>query len=797
MPSRISSPDKRPRSFARRLGAGLAIVFVLVLLAMAAVVLGLRHRLAITVAPLEGTLRLAGLSAPVTIRRDAHGVPHIEAENVNDLLLAQGWVTASDRLWQMDMARRLPAGEAAEVLGQPLVKHDTRERILGLRDVAARMERTMPQEQRAQLEAYARGVNAFLAAQQLPAEFSLLMYKPRPWRPLDSILVALSMAEMLDERWPVKIEREQVEARLRAHGDTALAADLYPTGSWRDHPPVPNAPGISDPQEVPEIPLDPSQTKAQPPLLPVGEVLSLSSLCASCRPGSNEWAVSGVHTASGKPLLANDMHLGHSIPDVWYESELHAGSFHVAGVTVPGLPFIAVGHNDHIAWGFTALGGDTQDVYVEGGAPGTGVGTALIPERIRVRGGRDVDLNVERTTRGPVITPLLPGERRVLSLHWAIYDDAAQGLPLYALDSALDWASFRAAASHWWAPTLNVAYADDAGHIGYQAVGLIPTRAGGLQGVPAPAAIGQWTGYVPFDALPSILDPEGGIVATANSRITPDGYPYPLTLDWASPYRNERIYHWLNSKQKLTRADMVTLQTDVYSEVDQEIAQRMAYAIDHAPHAGARAREAADILRSWNGVMGVDSPAAAIVTRAEEAFWPAVLGAKIGDGWKLYDWSESTFAREQMITGQPAAWLPPAYRSWNEFLLALVEGAIQDGPTHLRDWRYGAKHTIAMEHPLWRLLPGAHAEIGPLPQSGGLSTVKQVSGNLGPSQRFTADFGNLDGATENIVMGESGDPASPYFRDQWASWYGGTTFSLPFSPVAVAAAARHTLRLVP
>ena len=215
------------------------------------------------------------------------------------------------------------------------------------------------------------------------------------------------------------------------------------------------------------------------------------------------------------------------------------------------------------------------------------------------------------------------------------------------------------------------------------------------------------------------------------------------------------------------------------------------------PGRSARAREAADLLRSWDGVLGVDSPAAAIVTRAEGGFWPAVLGAKIGDGWKLYDWSESTYAREQLITQQPARWLPPGYAGWNDFLAGLVDAALKDAPADLRNWRYGSIHTIALEHPLWRLLPGSHSGVGPVPQTGGQSTVKQVSGDLGPSQRFTADLSDEDLSTENIVMGESGDPASEFYRDQWASWYGGRTFALPFSPGAAQAGARHTLRLVP
>lgn len=787
------------RAAFRRIAFVLGSILVVFLLATGAGLLSLHHRLRTSLAPLDGTRRLPGLSAPVTVRRDARGVPHFEAANLDDILAAQGWVTASDRLWQMDMARRLPAGEAAEVLGSALVPHDRAERIEGLRDVAARMIASMPPPQLAQLAAYSRGVNSYIAEAEahgtLPAEFSLLFYKPAPWRPVDSVLVALSMAEMLDQRWPTKLKREQVTARLQARGFGALAPDLYPTGSWRDHPPVPSAPAISDPQEVPQIPLDPSQVLATPPILPLHDLLALPKTCPGCRPGSNEWAVSGAHTASGKPLLSNDMHLTHGIPDLWYESELHAGSFHVAGVTVPGLPWISAGHNDHIAWGLTALGGDTQDLYLEpADAP-----VQHEHEVIHVRGGADVPLDVERTAHGPLITSLLKDEHRPIALHWAIYDQQAQGLPLFALDSATDWPSFRAALATWWAPTLNTAYADDAGHIGYQAVGLIPVRSGSLQGLPVPAGsqAGEWTGFIPFEALPSTLDPQSGIVATANSRVTPDGYPYQLTLEWASPYRNERIWKWLGGKTGLTPADMLTLQTDVYSEVDQEIAQRLAYAVDHATHPSQRAREAADLLRSWNGVLAINSPAAAIITQAEQAFWPAVLMPKIGDAWRLYDWSESSYAREQLIARQPAEWLPPGSGSWNDFLAGLVETALKSAPADLKSWRYGAIHTIEIEHPLWKLLPGFHAGIGPLPQSGDQSTVKQVSGDLGPSQRFTADLADPDRSTENLVMGESGDPASPYFRDQWKSWYGGTTFALPFTPAAVQAAAQHTLRLEP
>jgi penicillin amidase len=367
------------------------------------------------------------------------------------------------------------------------------------------------------------------------------------------------------------------------------------------------------------------------------------------------------------------------------------------------------------------------------------------------------------------------------------------------MDTAENWTDFRNALSQWWAPTQNVVYADDQGHIGYQAIGLIPERPGGLAGVPITDTQHEWQGWIPFDQLPSAFDPPDGILATANARVTPDGYPTPLTLEWAEPYRNERIWKWLQPKDKLTQADMLTLQTDVYSEVDQEIAQRLAYAIDHATHTDAQLRQAADLLRTWDGVVGVDSAAAAIV--ASVHFLPAILQPKLGDDYRLYRWAESMYAAEQIIMKEPPAWLPPHYATWDDFLADLVHQGLAQAhaPADLARWRYGDVHPVDVEHPLFGLLPWFKdwTGTGAQPQSGDTTTVKQVSRTFGPSQRFTIDWVNVDAATENILMGESGNPLSPYYRDQWPYWYGGKTFSLPFTDQAVSAATAHTLRLEP
>ncbi len=426
---------------------------------------------------------------------------------MDDLLEAQGFVVAQDRLWQMDMARRAAAGELAELLGPSVVEHDKLQRVIQIRPAAEHLTATMPEDQRHMFEAFAHGVNAFIAAHQdtLPAEFRLLGYKPRPWQPVDSWLVALNMVQRLDTLFPWKLDRERVQAKLAPN----LAEQLYPVTTWRDHPPTQPIPDLTAPQQdIPEVPPDERQSSLED-LLRLREILKLGAdPCDGCRPGSNEWAVSGAHTVSGKAMLSNDMHLEHSIPDIWHEEDLQAGSFHVAGLTVAGIPLIVAGHNEHIAWGFTTLNGDVQDVYVEKtnrqGEYWTGNGWRQPEhdrERIRVRFGQDVVLDVERTDHGPVITPLLPHEQRMLALKWTLYTTPIGGLPLQALDAASNWTEFRQAVSQWWGPTQNMAYADDQGHIGYQAVGLFPIRPAGLSGVPivetgtAADSQHEWQGY--------------------------------------------------------------------------------------------------------------------------------------------------------------------------------------------------------------------------------------------------------------------------------------------------------------
>ena len=771
----------------------------------------------------DGTVRLSGLVAPVIVTYDSLGVPHIAASNLGDLFFAQGYVTAQDRLWQMDMTRRFASGDLAVVLGPQYVKYDREQRILGLRQVAESVVAGMDAGQRAHFEAYAAGVNAYIDQHQktLPLEFRFLLYFPHVWTVEDSVLVGLSMTEFLNHGlYKDKLEKENILAKLGPE----LTADLFVNTSWRDHPPGANSssieneiPGKTTPDEedeaAPQSPKGgqnkaPAGGKGHSELTPIDRLLGLRE--QRFRPGSNNWVISGAHTASGKPLLSNDMHLELEIPNVWYEAHLTAGDFDVAGVTLPGVPYVIVGHNRRIAWGFTNLGPNVEDLYVE---KFNDKGEYLTPqgwvqpghrqEIIRVKGGPEETVDVVVTRHGPIISDLVPGEGRKLALQWTVYDPRASHIPFFAVDSAKNWQDFEAAFSQFGAPAQNVVYADVDGHIGYQATGLVPIRATGDGSVPVPGDDDshEWTGYVPYDQLPSVYDPPSGMIATANGRVTPDGYLYPLSIEWMSPFRTQRIYKLLNAGKKFTPPDMLAIQTDIVSTFDRFCAERFVYAVDHTSKASPRAKSAADLMRTWDGTMDTDSAAATIAVFSRDKLEELLLQPKLGDEWKKYKWFMSPVWLENVLTHQPPRWLPANYSSYDELLTAAVEAAVNDASATrvLAMWKWGRVHRVDIKHPFWSHFPilKKGAGTGSLPLSGNEETVKQVGPHFGPSERLTVDFADLDHTTLDIVNGESGNIFDGHYNDQWDAYYHGRTFSLPFSEEAVQRAGVHHLRLQP
>ena len=822
--SRTAKTRRTPTS---RILLGLSMA-VLILLAG---VLAYAYHVAHSALPqLDGRVQISGLSAPVTVTRDSHGVPTIEAANLDDLFFAQGYVTAQDRLWQMDVMRRFGSGELSEILGEATLKIDREQRILGLRAAVRKAIEMVSARERSFFEAYARGVNAYIATHhdRLPIEFRILRYTPQPWSAEDSVVIAYVLVKDLNYHYFFDaLSREKILAKLGPE----LTADLYVNRSWHDRPPTvmredlnqpDNNTGDSDDEDDDDSP-DNSVTREKNP---AGKTLPIAALSRDAFSGegvpvngSNNWVVSGAHTVTGKPLLSNDMHLGHQMPSLWYEAHLHSGTLDVAGVTLPGMPYVFVGHNQRIAWGFTNVGPTVTDVYVENfnaqGAYQTPSGWAQPEHRgevIHVKDKPDVHVDVKITRHGPVITDLVPGETRPLALRWTIYDGLH--IPLFDVNTAQNWEEFRRAFSLLDAPGQNVVYADVDGNIGYQTTGKVPIRVGdGTLPVSGTDNAHEWTSYIPFDKLPSIYNPPSGIIATANGRITPDNYPNSISMEWEAPWRTARIYHVLESGRQFSAADMLALQTDIHSEAVLFAAERFVYAVDHASKPSARAKQAADLMRSWDGRMQAASAAPTIAENSILQLRRLLLEPKLGStpadpknaaavlSWRTYSWEMRSVWLENVMLHRPKRWLPAAFPNYDELLTAAVEAAVNGPivPKDLASWRWGAFNAVEIEHPILGKIPILRRWSGPgvQEQSGSGYTVKAVTRTHGPSERFTANMADLDQSTLNIVTGQGGNFLSPYYMDQWKAWYEGTTFTLPFSANAVEGAKAHRLVLEP
>ncbi len=766
------------------------------------------------------TLKLAGLKSSVTVRRDERGIPYIEAANEADLYFAQGYVTASDRLWQMELGRRFARGELAEILGRDALEEDKRHRTYGFAQVVEAEIAQAPPQARAQLELYAQGVNAFVSSldeKSWPPEFRILQFKPRPWTPADSLLVIKNFGEALNTSWPTDIVMETGLPLLPADKRDALLIETSPldvlvvgTDNVRK-----KAAAIA-PQTDSSSRLETLQTLAQ-----IENNMARSferlGLFAEDRAASNNWVVSGKRTASGKPLLANDPHLGASAPSIWYMMHLSAPGMRVAGVTSPGLPGIVIGHNERIAWGFTNVGPDVQDLYVETFdkenprkymTPAGWREAVVRREEIKVRKGfldsstEIVPLDVTITRHGPIV---LEKNGKRYALRWTALDpklnDAAG---FQALNSARNWKEYVAALSSYTGPMQNMVYADVDGHIGYYAAGRVPIRKSGDGNVPYDGSTdaGEWTGFIPYDKLPHLFDPPSGIIVTANQRIVGRDYPYFLTHLWPAPYRARRILDLLQAKPKLTIEDFRAIQGDTHSIATATFAREFVKLArgQAASASDGKWGETIQLLETWDGRMNADSRPAllAAVMRAEfsNRIFTAALGAELA---KSYTWPNRDTLIDRIITEKLTEWLPKEFKDYAE-MLRTCERAARETLTKRfgadeSKWTWGQNAQVRFPHPLAAVpLIGQQFSIPAFPQNGSGGTVN-VGRNV--SMRFIADPGDWDKTQHGITLGESGLPNSPHWKDQLEDWRNTTPRAFPFSKAAVMSATRETLVLEP
>jgi penicillin amidase len=766
----------------------------------------LEQRAVASLAQLRGSVPVPGLEHPVRVQRDRWGVAHIYAANQHDLFLAQGYVVAQDRLFQMELWKRSGQGRLAEVMGpQALARDLNARRLLYRGDLQAEYASYSP-DTRQILEAFTAGINAYIAAldkpggPKLPLEFHIAGFKPEPWQPADCLnrLAAYSMTS--------NASRELLHAKMLTLLGAETASDLFDFD--------------------PKVRLDPAPgadySGLSPALLKdlVGSDMR-SAFDARILQESNNWTVSGALTASGKPLLANDPHRVVAEPSLRYIVHLVAPGWNVIGAGEPALPGVAAGHNEQIAWGFTIFGLDQQDLYLETLDPKRPLEYAteqgwqrmqVIDQVIAVRGAPSVRVQLKYTRHGPV---LWEDGTRALALRWVGAEPGSAGyLGSLALDRAHSWQEFEAAMPRWKVPSENIVYADRAGNIGEHSTGLAPWRKNwtGLLPVPGNGEY-EWSGFIPNDQLPHSFNPPSGFLASANQRMTPPDFPYAVGFEWADPVRFMRITQVLDKAKargvKLQVSDMQDLQADVVSLLAKEL-QELLRGMAPAAAAAPETRAALAMMLDWDGALRADSPNAALfeywVLQLQEEIKtrlvPEAARAAFGElsrvrlAQELLQPSRAVFGAEAG-TARDALLIQTLARARAE--LAAERGADP------RQWTWGAIHTMTFRH----VLDGTPAtaallDRGPMRRSGDGEVVQATSfgsrsfdQTAGASYREIFDLNDWDRSVGINAPGQSGQPQSKHYDDLLPLWLTARYFPLSYSKSAVDAVTVDTLYLTP
>ena len=800
-----------------RLPAGVLALPVAAAAAVLSVAVAARRLMRRPVPAPSGRLTCQGLHEPAEIIRDEWGVPHIYAANDHDLFFAQGFTHAQDRLFQMDLNRRVGLGRLAEIMGPLGISMDKFAHYLGWPRAARSQVAGTDEATAAVIAAYSAGVNTFIATQPLPAEFKVLAYRPAPWDALAMSAWATVLAWGLSCNW----ETELLRAWLLDELGPERAADMtpvYATGYTTTLPDEQVGRRLSE-----GLLSAFRETVAHGP---VGAPIFGQGL------GSNNWVVSGAHTASGRPQLANDPHLPPVFPTIWYANHLCGGHYHVTGFTLPGVPGVAIGHNDHCAWGLTNAFPDVQDIYIERFDPQDPTryevndqwrAADVTQETIAVRGLRDVHITVRATRHGPVFSDILPGDHADLSYNWAQFHGGNHLHSILDINRAADWPSFHEGLRHWFFPSQNVVYAGVDDTIAYAMPGLVPRRRSGNGLSPVPGWIDdfEWDGFIPFDELPVYVNPAEGFIATANNCVTGDDYPHWLTGEWMPDYRVRRIRQRLAEYSAMTLDDHRHIQTESISLMARRFLSAALPVANATEMADPQLRDALQRLAAWNDDMAVDSIPATLYFGWQVHFTRAAMAQAVGERR-----AEKLFAKGDSVgfpympfyeIGYELAlrWLEGNRPDWIGDVRPLLLPALRRTLDVVRDelghdpagWAWGRVHRIAFEHEMARI-PGIGRLWKPvtIPAAGDGYTINQsdLSPHFPPdpstviaSCRLIIDVGAWDECLAALPGGQSGHPASPHYQDRIAEWQAGRYFPLLFSRDKVTAAAEGTWMLVP
>ncbi|MDG4849782.1 penicillin acylase family protein [Peribacillus frigoritolerans] len=767
----VAVPQQKPkRKWRKRALWSFGILIILLLSVLIAANVFLSRALPET----KGEISLPGLLKPVTVVRDSSGVPHIKAASEHDLYLAQGYIQAQDRLFQMDLSRRQASGRLSEVIGEKTVKNDKYFRTLGLRRAAEASYAAYSSDGKEALDMFAEGVNLYIDELRengkWPAEFTLLGYEPEPWTPVDSLTIGKYMAFDLGGNW----EDQAFRQYLLQTFPKEKAYDLFP-----DYPK--NAPYIISKEE-----LDIEKSFA-------GAVIPYEFN------GSNNWVVSGKKTKSGQPLLADDPHLGLATPSVWYQMHLEAPSVNVSGVIFAGIPGIILGHNEEVAWGVTNTGPDVQDLYIERRNPenekefsykGKWEKAEILDEPIKVKDGETLDYQVTVTRHGPVVSEFAgkSGKDTVLALRWTALDPSAELEAVLNMNKAGSWKEFEKALLKFETPAQNFVFASADGTIAYKANGKIPIRKKGDSMLPVPGWTDEfeWKGYIPFDELPKTVNPKEGFISTANNKVISDDYPYHISNNWAQPYRQMRIQEFLKANKKLTAEDMQSLQMDKVNLQAKEFVPRFVEVLKGP--SGKQEAQALTILKKWNHIDSADEAAPMIFNVWMRNIGDVLLKEEIPEETlNLFNGRRSAIDEllRRALDGKPGPWIEDAggleqvlAKSLQVTLTELAESQGDD----IADWEWGDYHQVRFNHPLSSVAPLHYLFNGDggIPVGGSSVTVQAAAFlddgtvNHGGSWRFVIDLADMKQGYHLVGPGQSGNVKSEWYHDQLDDWAEGT-----------------------